>query len=151
MNDIFNELFCYSDGILFYKKTGLRAGYKDSQGYMVARVNGKYIRLHRIIFCMLKGNMPKLIDHIDGNKTNNRIENLRECSVSQNSTNKKLGANNTSGAKGVSIHKPTGRWQVNISVNKKQRNFGYFNDFELAELVAIEVRNKYHGTFVRHK
>ena len=150
MKTLLDHLFDYRDGDL-YGKDGKKVGHKDSQGYVVVRVNGKHMRAHRVIFCMYHGFMPNAIDHADGDKTNNKIENLRVCSVSENSANKKLGSNNTSGAKGVSWHKPTGKWQVNVSVNKCQRNFGYFNDFELAELVAIEARNKYHGCFARHK
>lgn len=150
MKTLFDSLFDYRDGAL-YGKDGKKAGRIDSQGYIVVRVNGKDTRAHRVIFCMHHGFMPSAIDHADGNKTNNKIENLRQCSISENSTNKKRGTNNTSGAKGVSWHKATGKWQVNVTVNKRQRNFGYFNDFELAELVAIEARNKYHGCFARHK
>lgn len=150
MKELYDSLFVYKDGDL-YGKDGKKAGRVDSQGYVVVRVKGKDVRAHRVIFCMHHGFVPSFVDHADGNKTNNKIENLRQCSISENSTNKKLGANNTSGAKGVSWHKATGKWQVNISVNKRQRNFGYFEDFEFAELVAVEARNKYHGCFARHK
>jgi len=159
-HDELKSLFSYdpSVGVFIRKidrgpfKAGITAGTKGNQGYIRIQIGKKIYGGHQLAWMYIHGEFPsKLVDHINSIRHDNRIENLRECSVSQNSTNKKLGANNTSGAKGVSIHKPTGRWQVNISVNKKQRNFGYFNDFELAELVAIEVRNKYHGTFVRHK
>jgi hypothetical protein len=58
--------------------------------------------------------------------------------------------NNTSGIKGVCWHKSTNRWYVQLQVNKKMKYLGIYEDIELAELVAIEARAKYHGEFARN-
>ncbi len=79
----------------------------------------------------------------------NRIENLRLATASQNMMNRKKFKNNRSGVTGVSWHKKSERWFVYIDANKKRKNIGYFDDFELAELVAIEARDLYHGKFAR--
>ena len=94
--------------------------------------------------------MPKLIDHIDNDPSNNKIENLREATRHQNGTNAKTWSNNISGAKNVSWHKQCKKWRVRVSINKKMETIGLFDDFDLAELVAVEARNKFHGNFARH-
>jgi hypothetical protein len=93
--------------------------------------------------------LPKEIDHINGDRQDNRLENLREVTRSQNQLNKSLAKNNTSGTKGVSWHKKSKSWTVRLSVDKQSKNIGYFKDLELAELVAIEARNKYHGNYTK--
>ena len=148
-------LFDYRDGVLFWKndsarrkiKAGDVAGSDTSQGYRRVTIGYKEIPLHRIVFCMHHGYVPEVIDHINGNPKDNRIENLREATPSTNQHNKKIGKNNTSGCKNVSLVK--GRWQVAIRANKK-RYWWYTDDFEFAELLAHEARLKYHGEFANH-
>jgi hypothetical protein len=65
-------------------------------------------------------------------------------------SNRKLFKNNTSGCKGVYWNKRNRKWQVSVGVSKKQKHIGYFDDLELAELVALEARDKYHGNFAKH-
>ena len=100
---------------------------------------------------MFNGYLPKFIDHIDCNPSNNKIENLREATFSQNQHNTKKRITNTSGVKNVHWYKPLKKWMVYIMINKKRKHLGYFNNIELAELVAQEARNKYHGKYARHK
>jgi len=94
---------------------------------------------------------PEYIDHIDNNPLNNKIENLRECTLSQNSQNQKLKSNNTSRIKNVTWHKRVKKWQVQIMINGKNKYFGVYEDLHLAELVATEARIKYYAEFARHK
>lgn len=147
----FYEYFDYKDGELYWKKTvsnralkGSMAGSITLTGYKQTRCNGKFIKNHRIIYAMHHGYMPKFIDHIDGNKLNNQISNLRPCTIQQNSYNKK--SSGVSGYKNIYWHPQSGKWQV--KVNKKY--YGIYADIELAELVATEVRNKLHGNFAKH-
>jgi hypothetical protein len=91
-----------------------------------------------------------MVDHIDGNPSNNRIENLRGATNAQNLQNAKIHQNNTSGIKNVHFDKQKNRWNVQLRIDKKIKHFGLYKDLELAELVATEARNKYHGDFARH-
>jgi hypothetical protein len=118
---------------------------------MYVGVGGKHYRLHRVIFFMHHGYLPDVIDHIDGDILNNKIENLRPATHTQNMRNTKLSSRNNSGVKGVNWDKKSNKWRVHISVDGKTKTFGRFKDMELAELIAIEARDKYYGEFARHK
>jgi uncharacterized protein YkuJ len=96
------------------------------------------------------GVMPEELDHINRNTLDNRIENLRVANKSQNACNRTVFANNTSGIKGVSWNARNKKWFVYVDVNKKRNNIGYFDDIDLAELVAIEAREKLHGVYANH-
>jgi hypothetical protein len=151
------QLFEYKDGNLYWRDSNGRAKAGSLAGcstnldkYMRVRINNKLYLLHRVIFFMHHGYFPKEIDHIDCDRRNNRIENLREATGSQNQKNRGLPRNNTSGYKNVTWCKSVGKWQVGMSFKKKFKKIGFFDDIELADLVAQEARNKYHGEFVRH-
>jgi hypothetical protein len=87
---------------------------------------------------------------MDGNKSNNRIGNLRIVSHDSNTQNAVIRTDNKSGAKGVFWHKATGKWHVLITANKKKIYLGVHEDFEFAEFLAQEARRKYHGAFANH-
>jgi len=95
------------------------------------------------------GWLPDEIDHIDANPNNSRVENLRAATRTENQYNARLRADSTSGAKNVQWYKQTKKWRVVLRVNKTRKHIGFFNDFELAELVATEARDKFHGAFAR--
>lgn len=116
-------------------------------GYLAVGINYKTYALHRIAWLYEYGYFPKEIDHINGNKSDNRIENLRECTRVQNCQNRVDTKNKSSGIRNVHWHKLAKKWQVRIQYNKKRICIGLFDDVELAELVAIEARNKYHGEY----
>jgi len=151
-----HELFEYRDGNLYwkyhkYKKLiGKKAGFLYKDGYIGVGLNKKQYKVHRIIYELHYGNCPEFIDHINGIKSDNRIQNLREATRSQNSYNQKLNKNNKSGIKNVYWNKNEKKWIVEISSKNKIVFHKLFNDLELAELVAIEARNKYHGKFAKH-
>ena len=155
--DYVKQLFEYRDGELFWKVKhsrsvliGKKVGTKTKRGYFQLTINKKMYLTHRIIFLMHHGYLPKYLDHIDGNPSNNKIENLRAATLNQNQYNTKLNKNNNSGYKGVSWCESTNNWRVRIQVNKVSKLIGYFDDLELAGLVAQETRNKYHGEFANH-
>ena len=118
--------------------------------YISTKIHGKHYSVHKLIYLWHTGEWPTQIDHINRNTFDNRIENLRLADSTQNSMNRKLFSNNTSGAKGVSWNKVNAKWFVYVDVGKKRKNIGYFKDLELAELVAEEARNKYHGVYANH-
>lgn len=151
------SLFDYKDGNLHWKiaraknkiKANSIAGSKNKI-YNSISIFGKTWSLHRVIWIFHFGHTNKEIDHVDGNTKNNNIENLREVTRNQNQYNHKINKRNTSGYKGISFDKKRNKWTVRFNVKKTPIYFGRFDDLELAELVAIEARNKYHKEFARH-
>lgn len=89
------------------------------------------------------------VDHIDGNGLNNQRDNLRVCTSADNQKNRGKNSNNTSGFKGVSLHKGDNKWQARIRVNRKLILIGMFPTPELASEAYIEACRKYHGEFAR--
>lgn len=92
-------LFQYKNGMLFWRidsvkgrvKAGDRAGYVDFDGYRVVGISGGYYKEHRIIWRMHhpRSLMPTILDHIDGDRSNNKIKNLRIATASENMRNKR--------------------------------------------------------------
>lgn len=152
----FSKYFIYKDGDLYwsdnaaYKVRGKLAGFVNKLGYRKIEFNGKKYGAHQIVYAMHNGFIPESIDHINGNKADNRIENLRPATKSENGYNRPVMSHNTSGAKNVAFRKDTGKWRVDMRINGKPKCFGSFDNFEFAELVAMEARNKYHGEFANH-
>jgi hypothetical protein len=150
------KLLEYKDGILYWKSMpykrndliGTEAGTLDCDRRQIT-INKKHYKTHRLVYLMFYGYIPKEIDHIDGNSLNNRIENLRPASRSEQCCNTKLRKNSTSGIKGVTWDKSRNKWIVSINKDKKTMFRGRFDDLELAQLVAVEARNKYHGDFAK--
>jgi len=149
--ELVNELLFHSNGELFWKKNGKKAGGINGKGYVYVRVKGIKYQAHRIIFFIERGYFPENIDHIDGNPSNNKIENLRPATRSQNMQNGAIPISNTSGFKGVCWHKRSNKWQVRLSLNNKNKHFGMFEDIEFADLVAQEARSLYHGEYARNQ
>lgn len=152
-----NELFEYKNGILYWKvarsnriKVGQKAGAVAKDKRERVNVNGKLLLTHRIIFAMHHDYWPKYVDHIDGDHTNNKIENLRPTTVAQNQWNSKLRHTNTSGIKGVSYDSHRNKWVAEIIANKKKIFLGRFNSIADAEKTVKIVRTQIHGEFARH-
>jgi hypothetical protein len=153
------QLFDYHpDGFLIWKikssfKTypGYVAGSPNASGYSQVSYKSKKYKTHRLIWIWHGYKLDDEIDHIDGNKLNNKIENLRAVKKNQNQWNSKIRIDNKSGVKGVLWHKRDCKWSVSLRVNKKARHFGYYKDLEFAQLVAEEARSLYHGEYARNK
>jgi hypothetical protein len=154
--EILKERFEYRDGELYWKiktsniKIGDMVGHKQSTGYIRASVKGKFYLSHRLIFLMFHGYLPKFIDHIDNNPSNNKIENLREATKSQNGCNQKISVANTSGVKGIIWFKRNKKWGVQLNINGKNKYFGLYHNIEVAKFIAETMRYKYHGAFANH-
>ena len=129
---------------------GTEAGWDSGHGYRKIRYKKKTYYAHQLVYFMYLGYIPKLIDHIDGNGYNNTPSNLRECTKSQNAINAKTPSDNTSGVKNVGWSTQRNKWYCRLVINGKQKYFGFFSDLELAELVAREAREKYHGNFLSY-
>ena len=149
------SLFDYKDGVLYWKqnvgkiKAGTKAGSILNSGYCSIVFNGTRYQAHRLVYLLHHGYLPQYIDHIDGNRLNNFIANLRPATKSQNALNKRLDEKNTSGYRNVYWHKAYKKWRVSLMVARKTIHIGSFDDLELAGLVATEARKKYHGEFAR--
>lgn len=109
--------------------SGKTSGYLGPGGYVYIKINGKSYLSHRLVWLYVHGYFPEnQIDHIDRVKHNNSIANLREASRSCNMRNTDLQDNNTSGVKGVYFHSASGKWKVQVMVNRKSIHLGYYAD-----------------------
>lgn len=102
--------------------------------------------MHRVILGAPKGD---LADHIDGNGINNTRKNLRIASPAQNNWNARVRVDNTTGFKGVTYRKKSGRWQARIMVSGKNRCLGSFATAELAHEAYRKASAELHGEFGR--
>ena len=154
--DEVKQLFDYSDGQLYWRvapsrcvRLGALAGSVTDNGYVKIKIRYKLYRAHRIVFLWHHGWLPAEIDHTDNNRRNNKIENLRAATHSQNQRNRLRQKNNVSGAKNVGWNKQRQTWRVRVRYDG-----GLFakdvTDFELAVLIAEEARAKYHGDFAKN-
>lgn len=149
---LLHDLFDYEYGELFWKKS-IRTGWNGKcvgslkpSKYKQVQIGKKMYLVHRLIFLYHHGYLPETIDHIDNNRLNNSIENLREATKSQNAINRKL-VNSSSGIKGVSWKKRDKKWIVRLQINGIRKEFGSYNDIDYAKFVADAMRYKYHGEY----
>lgn len=143
------ELFDYRDGQLYWKvriKSDIDiskpAGDIDKRyGYRRIQIEGKIYKAHRLIWKYHYGKDPKeFIDHIDGNRTNNNMENLREATRQQNGFNRGPQKNNKLGIKGV--RKDGNKYRATIIINGKEKHLGMFFTIEEARLAREEAEKK---------
>lgn len=154
----FNQAFEYRDGKLYWKINtnpskkliGKQAGCKSSGEYGVVNLDSKAYSIHKVIFCMHNGTMPQVVDHINGIRDDHRIENLRAATHVTNNYNKVAQSNNKLGIKNVSWNNQNKKYWVQLVQNRKKVFSEMYDDLELAELVAIMAREKYHGEFANH-
>lgn len=146
--DLLKELFDYSYGNLYWKisrrgiKIGDLAGTDRKDGYRAIMINSKGYFAHRLIFLYHYDFLPKFLDHIDGNRLNNDITNLREATRSQNSMNggkqkSHNGKPTSSKFKGVSQNKRLKKWISYITIDGKREHLGYF-DLEIKAARAYD-------------
>ena len=151
--DRVKELFDYKDGKLFWKiykssraQIGDRAGCLSKDGYRRIRIDGKDYLEHRIIWSLHYGYFPKEIDHINRDPSDNRIENLREVSHSQNMMNRII-QSHSSKYKGVLWYEKIKKWRSQICLNGKNIYLGDFDsekeDAEIYNHKAIELFGEY--------
>lgn len=151
-----NDFLEYRNGELFWNKkhsrtviVGKKVGNIDSKGYLRVCLNYQEFRLHRLIFLMHHGYCPEFIDHIDGNKINNQIENLRPATKSQNAMNTSINPRNKSGIRGVSWSKTSKKWCVQINANGKSVYRNHFDNLIDAEQAANSARKNAHNEFLK--
>lgn len=129
-------------------KVGDRAGYLQSNGYITLNIGQKHYLVHRLVWLYRYGRLPtETVDHIDMNRSNNRVENLRLCNRSENQNNSGKHIDNTSGFKGVHKHKKTGKWCAQAGINGKKKYLGLFITPEEASKVYNDYIKIVHGAF----
>ena len=92
-----------------------------------------------------------VIDHLDGNQSDNRLLNLRLATQSENLFNKRAQANSKTGVKGVSLHSLTNKWVASVRQNGKQKHLGLFDSIEEARAAYIKATDEIQGQFAYHK
>lgn len=134
------------------KEAGARSTSKRSNTFYIKiliNLNGKtkLYRAHRLAILYTDGHFPpEQVDHIDGNGTNNKRDNLRKVSQLENSKNKPMLSTNTSGCAGVNWHKAAQKWQVRINVGGERICGGFFVDKgeAIAKRRELELEHGYH-------
>ena len=125
-------------------KFGLKSAHITNSGYVMIQLNKETkLMLHRAIL----GEVEYFVDHINGNKLDNRKCNLRQATKNQNEHNTPMRATNTSGYKGVSWAKQNKKWQAQITVNSKHKHLGFHTTKEAAARAYNRAALEYHGEF----
>jgi hypothetical protein len=125
------------------------AGYHPADRYGTIRINRRHYFAHRLAWFYIYGTWPEeQVDHINKDKTDNRIDNLRLATHGQNIANQAMRRNNTSGYKGVCLIKKTGKWRANIMSGKRKYHIGHFDTKEEAHEAYQATAKKLHGEFV---
>jgi hypothetical protein len=118
----------------------------EKRGYQSIKINYQTYYAHRLAWLYVYGELPKnMIDHINGNTSDNRIENLRDVTNIINQQNqKKARKDNESGFLGVNWHKASNKWAAQIQINKIKKHIGLFDNAEEARKAYLEAKRKYH-------
>ena len=126
------------EGELRLKSNGMIVSTPHSRGYRQVYLEARQYLLHRLIFFWHHGYFPKVVDHIDGDKTNNRIENLQACDQKVNISKAKVFNTNTTGFKGVSYNKVAKKYESYFWDNYKKIYCGLWDTAEEAFKVREE-------------
>lgn len=132
-------------------KAGAIAGYVDKEGYRRIRLGQSLYKAHRIVWAIHYGECPRdmEIDHINCDTWDNRIENLRLCSRSENARNRRITKANKSGLKGVSWSSSSKTWVAQICFNRSSLHIGYFaSKVEAHRAYCVEAK-RLHSAFAR--
>lgn len=126
-------------------RVGSISGCKNAQGYLIIMCDGKLYLAHRLAWLYVHGSFPEHhIDHINRDRADNRISNIREATPAENRQNASLQRNSTSGFSGVSWTKRERRWRARIVVNSREIGLGYFVDKQSAADAYAEAKKQFH-------
>jgi hypothetical protein len=125
-------------------KAGLVVARPAKNGYVRMHIDGHLYYLHRLAWFYEHNEWPVAIDHIDGNKINNKISNLRSATYGQNLQNRSKVTNAKSGFRGAYFHPKTKNWQSKIMLNGKVKSLGYYKTPEEAHQAYVDGKKKFH-------
>ena len=151
-----NSVLEFRDGLLYNKITRNSRAVKDelagaiSGRYRLITLLGKPYSVHRVAYYMVHGNCPDYLDHINNDRLDNRVDNLRPVTPSQNQWNHGLNKANTSGVKGISWASRYKKWYACLRVNGVNKNLGYFHNLNDAKEFIELAREMFHGQFANH-
>ena len=129
--------------VTWHKKyAGAEASRVNKDGYAIVAVKGTAFKAHRVAWAIQYGRWPLAIDHVNGNRSDNRIENLREVTTAENNRNISIKSNNKSGVTGVVRFRGT-HWYAFINHNYKRIHLGSFRDFDAAVKARKEAELRY--------
>jgi hypothetical protein len=151
------ELFSYDPltGVLCWRvnkgrvRAGDVAGSPHCGGYLAVTADQCRLLVHRVAWAIHSGEWPDSIDHANGNRRDNRLENLRAATLSQNTANSKRYSTNSSGFKGVSLIPSTGRYRAYITHDGRQNWLGSFVSPEDAHAAYLAAAERLYGEFAR--
>lgn len=121
-------------------------GYAVRCSWVRGTGRGRMILMHREILGLNRGGQ---VDHKNGNRLDNRRGNLRICGNSEQRWNSRKPKNNTSGYKGVHLHKDSGMWRAQVAVNGRRVQVGYFRTARSAKIARNKAAKKLHGKFFK--
>jgi len=128
-------------------RKGDEAGCLRSDGYRIIGINRKGHLSHRVAFLMTNGHLPDILDHINGNGSDNRISNLRGCSNTENNMNRGPNKNSTSKYKGVCWDNRDSHWYASIGLSGNKKNLGYFNTEKEAAIAYNKAAKIHFGEY----
>lgn len=125
------------------KNSGEDAVTLDSNGYRVIHFDGTTIYAHHAAFIIMTGKKPEEVDHENGIRSDNRWCNIRSVSRIENTMNRKIRADNSSGVSGVYFREDNKKWKARINHNKKRISLGQFATKEEAVQARLEAEIRY--------
>jgi hypothetical protein len=131
---------------------GKLAGSINRNGYRSVSIREKSYQGARVAWAIVTGEWPpNEVDHVDGNRSNDRWSNLRLATDGENSRNRRKRSDNTSGFKGVSWFKENGKWRAQIQVDGVKHCLGFYSTKKDAYQAYCDGAIKHHGAFARLK
>jgi len=128
---------------------GKEAGSLHHSGYTKIILMGQFVLAHRLAWALFFGDIPNEIDHVNGDRNDNRLCNLRAATRSQNMHNVKTKRTSSSGVKNVQWDESSSKWRVRVRVNGVRHHVGRFSGIEQAKFAAKKFMDEWHKEFAR--